>query len=498
MNYRIMARYMGLITAAIGISMVPSLGWAAYFGEWHAFIAIFLSALVAVGVGLSLHRVSRGASTRLFEREAVGLVGLSWILACAMGALPFFFAGILSYNDAFFESVSGFTTAGCTVIAHVEAVPKSILFWRSFTHWLGGIGIVILFVAILPYFGFGGKLITSTEATGPITSRLRPRFRKNAALIAKVYAGFTVVFTLAMMAAGMSFFDASCHVFGALATGGYSTRQASVAAFDSIWIELILLACMTVGGTNFLLFAAMALGNWKALWQDSEWRLYIAILAGATLLIAVNLTGVEGQFPDQGESFEPIDSHVEYGFVHALRVSAFQVVSCMTTTGYVSDDFDRWPFFSRMLLVVVMIVGGCAGSTGSGIKVIRVLMMLKIVYWRLESTFRPKTVRPLLIDNEVVSPEIQRKTAGFLYLYALWFILGCLFMSWQGLPFESAFTAVAATLNNIGPGLEHVGAVRDFHLVGWAGTLFLSFTMLLGRLEFIAILVLFMPSFWRR
>ena len=497
MNYPIMSRYLGYITIAIGIAMFPSMAWAVYFGEGDAFGAIALSALVSVALGLALLWMGRSASTRLFEREAVGLVGLSWIITCALGALPFYFGGILGFNDAYFESVSGFTTAGCTVIPDIEATPKSILFWRSFTHWLGGIGILILFVAILPYFGFGGKLIASTETTGPTSNRLRPRFRKNAALIAKVYAGFTLVFTVALMTAGMSFYEAMCHTFGALATGGFSTRQASVAAFDSIWIELVLLVCMVTGGTNFALFAGMALGNWKVLWQDSEWRLYIAILAVSAVLIAVNLTGVEGRFPDRGESFEPVDSHVQYDFAHALRVSAFHVASCMTTTGYVTDDFDRWPYFSRMLLVVVMIVGGCAGSTGSGIKVIRVLMMLKIVYWRLEATFRPKTIRPLLIDGEVISHEVQRKTAAFIYLYGMWFLFGCLYLSWMGLPFESAFSSMAAALNNIGPGLEHVGAIRDYHLIGWHGTLFLSITMLLGRLEMIAILVLFVPGFWR-
>ncbi len=498
MNYPLLARYLGFICIVIGISMLPSACWAIYFGEPHALWALMLAGAVSAGIGLLLRHLGRDAINRIFEREAFGLVGLAWIITSGLGALPFYFYSSLSFIDAYFESASGFTTSGCTVIPDIEAVAKSILFWRSFTHWVGGIGIVIMFVAVLPYFGSGGKLIARSETTGPSPSRLRPRFRKNAGLIVKVYVAFTVIFTVALMMAGMSLFEALCHTFGGLATGGFSNRQASAAAFQSIPVEIILIACMIVGGTNFALFAEMGLGNWKAMFRDSEWRLYIAILTLATLAIALNLTGVRGQFPDTGESYKPVEVHETQSFAHALRVASFHVASCMTTTGFVTEDFDRWPYFSRMLLVVVMICGGCAGSTGSGLKVVRVLMMLKAVYWRMEATFRPKTIRPLRIDGEVVSDDVQRRTAAFVYLYAMWFLLGCLVLSYLGLPFESAVTAMVSTLNNIGPGLEHVGAIRDYHLIGAPGTLFLSLTMLLGRLEMVAILVLFMPAFWRR
>ena len=498
MNYGILARYIGFICVAVGIAMLPSAAWAVYFGEYHALKALLASSAVSCALGVVLHRLGKDASNRIYEREAVGLVGISWIITSGLGALPFLFAGSLGFIDAYFESASGFTTSGCTVIPDIEALEKSILFWRSFTHWIGGIGIVIMFVAVLPYFGSGGKLIAKSEATGPSPSRLRPRFRKNASLIVKVYAAFTILFTAALMFAGMSFFEALCHTFGGLATGGFSNRQASAAAFESLPVEIILIACMVVGGTNFALFAEMGMGNWKALWKDSEWRLYIAIFVVASVVIAINLSGMQGQFPDNGESFKPVQTHEPHGFAHSIRIASFHVVSCMTTTGFVTDDFDNWPFFSRMLLIVIMIFGGCAGSTGSGIKVVRVLMMFKVVYWRLEATFRPKTVRPLRIDGDVVSEDVQRRTAAFIYLYAMWFFLGCLFLSWLGLPFESAISAMVATLNNIGPGLEHVGAIRDYHLIGVPGTIFLSITMLLGRLEMIAILVLFMPGFWRK
>ena len=498
MNYRIVAKYLGLICMAVGVSMLPPMGWALYFGEVQSFESLVFSSAVSVALGVGLRWWGRTAAAKIFEREAIGLVGLTWIVTCALGALPFVFAGVLDWNDAYFESVSGFTTTGSTVIANIEAVDKSLLFWRSFTHWLGGIGIVILFIAVLPYIGAGGKLLVRSETTGPTASRPLPRFRESAALIFKIYFALTILNTLALMWAGMDVFEALIHAFGGLATGGYSSRQGSIAEYNSLAIEVVIIVFMVIGGTNFGLFAAMWLGERNALWKDSEWRLYMGILIGATALVALNLTGVGGAFPHGGASYEPIPEPQQYPAAHAVRVAAFQVVSCMTDTGYVTDDFDRWPFFSRMMLIVVMVIGGSAGSTSSGIKVLRLLMYSKLAYHRLESTFRPKTVRPLRINGEVVSDTVQNRALTFLLLYLGWFVFGCLFLSLHGLPFDSAVSAMTACLNNCGPGLEHVGAARDFHLIGPTGTAFLSLTMLLGRLELVTILVLLMPSFWRK
>ena len=498
MNYRILLKYLGFICIAIGASMTPAIAWALYLGESGGLRSLTLSLAISLSIGIALSLAGRGAPARIYEREAIGLVGVTWIVACWLGSLPFVFAGVLGWNDAYFESVSGFTTTGSTVIADIEAVDKCLLFWRSFTHWLGGIGIVILFIAVLPYIGAGGKLIMKSETTGPSSSRLLPRFRKSAALMFKVYVSLTILNIAALMLAGMNFYDALVHTFGGLATGGFSNRQASVGAYKSLPIELVIITFMVIGGTNFALFAEMWLGNWKALWQDTEWRLYIAILVASTLLITINLMGTGGQFPDEGESFQPIPGPQLYPAAHALRVAAFQVASCMTDTGYVTDDFDRWPFFSRIMLLLVMIIGGSAGSTSSGIKVIRLLMYAKIAVHRLEATFRPKTVKPLRIGGEVVSETVQNRAFSFLIVYVAWFVLGCVFLSWEGLPFDSAVSSMAACLNNCGPGLEHVGAIRDYHLIGPLGTAFLSLTMLLGRLELVTILVLFVPSFWRK
>lgn len=498
MNYRILSQYMGLLCIAVGASMAFSMLWAVYYGEWYALRALAGSMAVSVALGYSLRHLGLNAPKRIFEREAIGLVGLTWIVVSALGALPYVFSGVLGMNDAFFESVSGFTTTGATVIPFVESVDKSILLWRAFTHWLGGIGIVILFIAVLPYFGAGGKLIVKSESTGPAASLVVPRFRQSALIIVNIYVFLTVINTIALMFAGMNLHEALCHAFAGLATGGYSTRQMSVGAFNSLAVEIVIIVFLLIGGTNFGLFAAMYLGDWKALFKDSEWRLFIGIFIVSTLLITFNLMGMHGQFPDQGQAYQPIPEPQYYGFGHALRLGAFQVASCMTDTGFVTDNFDRWPYLSQMILIVVMILGGSAGSTAGGLKVIRVLMFAKLCYWRLEATFRPKTVRPLRINGEVISDAVVRRSLQFLCLYLFWFGFGCLFMSAMGLPFASAVTSTAACISNCGPGLEHVGAIRDYHLIGSAGTFFLSLTMLVGRLEVVPILVLFVPAFWRR
>jgi trk system potassium uptake protein TrkH len=498
MNHRIMAKYLGLICIANGAAMLPCAGWALYFGETRSLESLILSAAISLAAGFGLRWWGRNAVAKVFEREAIGLVGLTWVLVSALGALPFVFGGVLGWNDAYFESVSGFTTTGSTVLPDIEAVDKSLLFWRSLTHWLGGIGIVILFIAVLPYIGAGGKLIVKSETTGPTASRPLPRFRGSATLIFKIYFGFTILNTVALMWAGMDLYEALIHAFGGLATGGFSNRQGSVAEYNNLAVEIVIIVFMVIGGTNFGLFAAMWLGDWRALWKDSEWRLYIGILVCATALVALNLTGLGGAFPHGGESYEPIPAPQQYSAGNAVRVAAFQVVSCMTDTGFATDDFDRWPYFSRMTLVILMVIGGSAGSTSSGIKVVRLFMYAKLAYHRLESTFRPKTIRPLRINGEAVSETVQNRAFTFLLLYIGWFVFGCLFLSLHGLPFDSAVSAMTACLNNCGPGLEHVGAARDFHLIGPVSTAFLSLTMLLGRLELVTILVLFMPSFWRK
>ncbi len=519
MNYRLLGKLLGQFTLALSLVMLPAAGWAIWFREWQA-LAGFLEALAgAAALGGVLVYLGRSAPAQFFQREALGMVGLGWLLAAAVAAVPYLTTRTLGPIDAYFEAMSGMTTTGATVIVDIEATPKSVLFWRSFTQWLGGMGIIVLFVAVLPFLGAGGKQLFRSEAPGPDPHGLVPRIRDTAQILWRLYLGFTVVQTGLLMAAGMSFYDALCHTFTTLSTGGFSTRQASIAAYDSLMVEVIIIVFMFLAGTNFNLYFSMSRathyprgrepktrlaryfslrhGQFTAPFRDAEWLLYIGLLVGATCIIAVNLMGVQPQAYSEVLTEAELHAPPDYGAPEAFRKAAFQSVSIMTTTGYATEDFNEWPHLSRMLLVWLMFVGGCAGSTGGGMKVIRILVLGRMAVRHVEHTFRPKQVRALRINDTVVTREMQTAIYAFFALYIIIFSLGCLFMAGLGLPFVTAVTSVIATLNNIGPGLELVGAVQDYSAIPGVGKLFLTLCMALGRLELFSICVLFIPTFWR-
>ncbi|GMW00113.1 MAG: potassium transporter [Candidatus Hydrogenedentota bacterium] len=500
MNYRILFKFLGIFLAATGATMVPCWMWAIYFGEWRVLLDFIGSTVVSFLMGLVLFLAGRKADNRFYQREALGLVALGWIVAPVVGALPFWWTGVLGPVDAYFESVSGYTTTGASVFTAeiFESCPKSLMFWRSFTHWLGGIGIILLFIAVLPYLGAGGKQMLRSEQSSIDPQALRPRVRDTALSLLKVYLSLTVLQTLALMVAGMSFFDALCHAFGALATGGYSTRPASVADYHSPLIEFVLIVCMISGATDFALYAAAIKGRWQDFRRDSQWHVYLGILAVATLLVTMDLlgTGTAIDLPSK------LDIHEERAYyqeqpLQALRHAAFAVVSIGTTTGFGTEDFDQWPYLSRTILVVLMIMGGCAGSTAGGLKILRVVILAKMLYWRLESTFRPKTVRAIRIRGDIIDHPAQMAVYGYFALYTTWFAFSLLVLSGIGLPFDSAFSAVAACLNGVGPGLELVGPAMNYAFLPAIGKLFLCLCMIMGRLELITVMVLAMPSFWR-
>ncbi|MBN2309834.1 MAG: TrkH family potassium uptake protein, partial [Candidatus Hydrogenedentes bacterium] len=416
MNYRLVSKYLGYFCAAIGLLMLPSAAWAVYFREWWALEALLVSTVISVALGALLAAAGRRASPQFHQRDALGLVGISWLVAAGLGGLPYVLNGVLGPIDAYFESMSGFTTTGSSVfsVEYFATTPKSIMFWRSFTHWLGGMGIIVLFIAVLPYLGAGGKQLFRSESPGPDPRGLRPRIKDTAKILYTIYLGLTVLETIALMFAGMSLYEALCQTFGTLATGGFSTEAASIGGFDSVAVDVIIIIFMVCAGSNFALYFSVLRGDWKAPWKDTEWRVYMAILIVCTLAVTANLMGCEGVFPATEEGAAAAAQKAGYdSFGTALRYASFQVVSIMTTTGFCTADFDLWPHFSRTLLVVLMFVGGCAGSTGGGIKVVRLVMLLKMAYWRLESTFRPKTIRAIRISDEVVEDGVQRTVYGF-------------------------------------------------------------------------------------
>jgi trk system potassium uptake protein len=498
MNYLLLIKYLGHFSIAASVLMLPSAAWSLYFREWGALGALMGSSLAALILGGLLSILGRRAANQMFHREALALVGLGWLMMASLGSLPFLFSGALGPVDALFESMSGFTTTGATVIGQLDSIPRSILFWRSFTHWLGGMGIIVLFVAVLPYLGAGGKQLFKSESPGPDPRGLKPRIKDTASILYKMYIGLTVAQTMLLMGAGLDFFEALCHTFGTLATGGFSTHDASIAAYDSVYVEIIIIAFMVVAGGNFALYFAMIRGDWRSLPKNTEWRIYIGILAVSTLLVTANLMGLHGQVGLEPLSAPDGSIMPDYRFGHALRAAAFQVTSIMTTTGYCTENFDRWPHFSRALLVGLMFFGGCAGSTGGGMKVIRWILLTKMAYHHLKGAFQPKTIQTVRLGGQIVEADVQRRLYTFFFLYIAIFLAGTIFMSFLGLPLQTAATSVIATLNNIGPGLEMVGAVENYAFIPIPGKLFLTLCMVMGRLELFSICVLFIPAFWRQ
>lgn len=477
-----------MLLLTFGASMAPSILWSLYYRD-GGLGALIGAMAITLAVGGGLYLFGRTREQDIFRKEATATVGLGWLLSTIAGALPYYFADLSEmprFVDCFFESMSGLTTTGASVLTDIESVPRGILFWRSWTHWLGGLGIIMLFVAVLPYLGAGGRALVKSEITGPVKEGLTPRIKDTALLLSRLYIGYTVVETLLLMLAGMSLFDALCHTFGTLATGGFSTKNTSIGYFyDQGAVEVVILIFMFLAGMNFALVYGFFSGKWNSLWRDSEWRVYMGLIFSCAFVVAAVLVGV-----GHHESAD-----------RALRDSLFTVASLMTTTGYVTVDFETWPVFVQSLLVVLMFVGGCAGSTGGGLKVMRWIILIKVAGRIVEKVYRPRSVRQLRMGGTVVGEEIQQSTLGIFLLWMLALVAGTLAVSLIELgemDLVTAFTASVASLNNIGPGFALVGATENYAFFSPASKWLLSLLMLLGRLELYSILVLFAPHFWRR
>jgi trk system potassium uptake protein TrkH len=396
--------------------------------------------------------------------------------------LPFVFSGAIpSYLNAFFETMSGFTTTGSTILTDIEAMPPSLLLWRSLTQWLGGMGIIVLSLAILPMLGVGGMQLFKAEVPGPTTDRLKPRIQDTAKLLWGVYVLLTCIEILLLMAGGMSFFDGLNHAFTTMATGGFSTRNASVAAYNSAYIDWIITIFMFLAGVNFSLHYLALRGKVVDFIRNEEFLFYSSLVIVGTALITMLNMG--GTYP---------------GFLDNLRYSAFQVVSIITTTGFGTADYELWPVLCQYLLVFFMFIGGCAGSTGGGMKVARILLLFKHAQVQVYRLIHPRAVRLVKLGDRPVDKDVMQSILGFFALYLGVFVAASFVMAATGMDLNSAGGSVIATLSNIGPGLGSVGPVDNFAHVPAIGKLVLAFCMLLGRLELFTVLVLIFPSFWRK
>lgn len=442
-------------------------------------VSFLKSILLTAGTGALLCALFHSSRREpLSLAESFSLVSLAWLAAGFFGGLPFYFYSGTGCTliDSFFEAVSGFTTTGATVIVDLESLPRGILFWRSLSQWLGGMGIIVLFLAVLPRFGFRSTTLYKAELPGPVAERFVPRVAETARWLWLIYAAFSVLQTLLLLLCGLSFFDALNHTFTTMPTGGFSTYNASVAALNNPAAEVVMIVFMFLAGVNFTLYFRLLRGD-RGLLRNEELRFYSAVLAAAALLITVNIA------PQLGGNI-----------LLSLRQSFFQVVSVATTTGYASADFDAWPHFSRAMLLLLMVLGACGGSTGGGIKQIRLLLMFKYARRQLVRLIHPSAVASVKLDGQAVPEETLRGVTGFVFLYALFFAISTLALCWMRLDLITAASAVASALGNVGPGLGLLGPRFTYNALSATGKGLLSLLMILGRLEIYTVLVLFLPE----
>lgn len=481
MSWRYILSVVGTLVAFLGAAMLLPLGFSLYH-EDGSFYPLALSAAVTLAVGLAAYFMLRQPTQNAVgTREGMAIVTVGWTAVGLFGALPFWFSGACPFTDAFFESVSGFTTTGASIFTDIDAIPEGLLLWRSLIQWLGGMGIIVLSIAILPFLGVGGMQLYKAEVPSPVPDKLRPRIRETAMVLWKVYALFTVLEVLLLILGGMSLFDSLCHAFTTMPTGGFSTKTASIAHYDRVYFDAVFIFFMLLAGINFSLHYQMLRGKPLAFWRDSECRFFLGVVP---VLVAV-------------VSFD-VWRDVYGGIGESLRYGAFQVVSIVTTTGYATADYEKWPGLSQLILLLCMFLGASAGSTGGGMKCLRVMLYFKFCYKELFTLIHPHAVSRIKIGGKTVPEDVMHSILGFLGLYMGLFAFSSVLLASLGVDFITSFGAVAASIGNIGPGFGMVGPAENYAQIPLLGKWLLAFCMLLGRLEIYTVIILLVPEFWRK
>ena len=478
MNYKMIGFVIGRILVTEAALLVLPLIVALLYGEAAYPFLIPMALLVLIGLLLGVRRPAR---TALYARDGLAIVALAWIAVSAFGALPFVISGdIPFYVDAFFETVSGFTTTGASILTEVESLSRGGLFWRSFTHWVGGMGVLVFVMAILPMSDGHGMHIMRAEVPGPTVGKLVSRMSDTAKILYGIYLALTLVEIALLLAGGMPLFDACIHSFGSAGTGGFSCRNLSVGAYQNPYFDIVIGIFMLMFGVNFNLYYFLLIRRFRDVFHSEELRSYLLIVAAAVVAITVDIAHL-------------YDS-VSTSLCHAF----FQVSSIITTTGYATTDFNAWPTFSKGILVVLMFIGACAGSTGGGIKVARVVILVKASYGDMRRMLHPNAVSTVWFEGKPLTDRNLRGVHLFLTVYILVFTVSFLLLSLEQFDLVTTFTALAACINNIGPGLELVGPMGNFSAFSPWSKLLLSFNMLVGRLEIFPMLLLCAPSIWKR
>ncbi|MCH6551496.1 MAG: TrkH family potassium uptake protein [Planctomycetes bacterium] len=513
MNFRFVINQLGLLLLVLSGGL---LSLALFYFIWtsvvghdvnpHARLALFISGVLGALVSGGAWFGTRKGSGQLGRREALLLVAAAWLIGAAFAALPYFLWAQLHFDDAtahpfrsfadcYFEAMSGLTTTGATVLTDIEAIPPSLLLWRAFTQWLGGLGIVVMFVAVLPTVGLGGKRLFLVEAPGPTTEGLQPHIRQTARVLLGIYLALTAAQILALLVAGLTVFDSICHTFTTVATAGFSTQNASVGGYQSQAVEIIVGVFMVLGAVNFGLYFALVRGKFKNPLRDPELRTYLGLLLVGSAMVTLLLVG----HPITTTTGQTTDGSLG----SAIRYGVFNVVAIGTTTGYATADTNTWPLPAKAVLVIMMFIGGSAGSTAGGLKVIRVWIAFKVMLSEIEHVFRPNVVRTVRVGNTIIHDDLKLATVSYLLGIVVLFAIGSLIVMvleqsfGQGCDYPTAASASLACLCTIGPGLARVGAIENYGWMTPSTKIVLAVLMALGRLEVFAIIVLFTPRFWR-
>jgi trk system potassium uptake protein len=480
-NFPLVIKFIGILLMILSGFMALSAIWDIVYEE-NTLKPILISAIITFGVGLSCQQLTKKNNNRnIGKKEGYIIVTFTWISITLFGTLPFLLSGhIPSLTDAFFETMSGFTTTGATILTDIEAMPKSLLFWRSTTHWLGGMGIIVLTLAILPILGVGGMQLFVAEAPGTTAARLHPRITETAKRLWMIYLLLTLVLIILLMLGKMNFFEAINHSFSTVATGGFSPKNDSIASY-SPYIQYVIVLFMILAGTNFTLHYFALKGNFTQIRNNEEFRFYISVIGAFTIIFTVGIFVFE-----------------QLGYERSFRKAIFQVVSILTTTGFVTADYTKWNEILWFMIFLLMFTGGCIGSTSGGIKMVRHLLLFKNTTQEFKRLVHPDAVLPTRLDGKTIPTDILYNFLAFFLLYVSVFVIGATVMSFMGLGFKLSLATVAAIIGNVGPSLGTLGPLDSYAIIPAPGKWMLSFFMLLGRLELFTVLILLTPDFWKK
>lgn len=495
LNFKIIYRFLGLTAILNGVFMFIAVPFSIYHQEAAKF-GILNAGIITVSIGLLLYFFNKPTSTNIQKKEGYLIVTLGWLTLTITGMLPYLFTGeIPNLTNAFFETLSGYSTTGSSILTDIESMPKGILFWRSATHWIGGMGIIVLTIAILPLLGIGGMQLFMAEAPGPSTDKLHPRISDTAKRLWLIYVALTLTEFLLLKVAGMTWFDAINHAMATMSTGGFSTKNASLAHYNEMpFVQYIVIAFMFIAGTNFVLTYFALKGKVRKIFQSEEFKYYFFGTIILTALIAILII-----FYQDPNLVTTIEHPMVYGKVEsAIRHSLFQVISIVTTTGFVTADFTMWSFFATGIFFSLFFVGGSAGSTSGGVKIVRHIVMLKSSFLEFKKALHPNAIIPVRYDDKTVNQTIVFNIISFFIIYMFIFIVSSVVLTFFGLDFISALGAAASSLGNIGPAIGSVSPVDNYAHLSNGAKWFCSFLMLIGRLELFTVLILFSPFFWRK